>query len=128
MALRSVDNRQILELVLDRLGGSKELADLLLVTLITKRWSCFCERSRPIQFTKGGLLYSSCRVCRSRIFWGDLWKFIASPVCPHDPPSASTRKKGMWTTWCPECGIRLFFKESEATAGMIGESNVNGPF
>ena len=104
-ALKPAVNRMV-----ERIGVP--LTRLLLLELPFREWLCFCEPSRRHQIspTQNGCLFSSCRMCQSRIFWSDIEAFTASDgVCRHDPPPMPTKKKGWSTTWCAECGVRRFF-------------------
>ena len=102
--------KQVLAHMVDELGEGPARGMFKLLPLT--RWSCFCDppREQIIQPTRHGRLYSSCRVCQSRIFWIDLTEFfLTSGVCRHAPPVMPTRKEGRATTWCPLCGVRTFF-------------------
>ncbi len=82
------------------------------------RFQCQCGTTgNTVQLTKHGRPWAQCKNagCGRRIFWNRPEKFLETdPGCRHYPPLRPTKKRGMLTSWCPECMIRVFERASSA--------------
>ncbi len=73
-------------------------------------WQCSCgAKNQKIRLDKRGRPFAHCAACGRIIFWLDPEKFLtAEPFCRHGPPVKPTKAKGIQTSWCGLCQIRVF--------------------
>ncbi len=88
------------------------LVERLKARIRTFRYECPCGTSgNVIQLDKNGRPWTICKnfSCKRLLFWSRPEKLLEPDLfCRHAPPLRPTKKKGIQTSYCPICRIRVF--------------------